>query len=111
MAVHSLTLVVRGVVESVHGARPPRPEPRASASGRLGLAHHHPNHERQRVDGARLEGALGLGTASPSSTLGIIPNGLAVTLDDGRRERFVVNRRSEWVEKILGAMKERGYRG
>lgn len=50
-------------------------------------------------------------SVEPARTLGIIPNGLAVTLEDGRRERFVVNRRGEWVEKILGAMKERGYRG
>jgi hypothetical protein len=41
---------------------------------------------------------------------GIIPNGLLVTLDDGRREKFVVNGRGEWVVKIRAAMADRGDR-
>jgi hypothetical protein len=43
-------------------------------------------------------------------SLGIIPNGLLVTLDDGRREKFVVNGRGEWVAKIRATMAGRGYR-
>lgn len=46
----------------------------------------------------------------PARTLGIIPNGLVIELDDGRRERFVVNGRSEWMAKIRAAAAEHGYR-
>ncbi|MFT3770788.1 MAG: hypothetical protein QM820_35645 [Minicystis sp.] len=49
-------------------------------------------------------------SVEPTRSLGIIPNGLAVVLDDGRREKFVVSGRGEWVEKIRSAMAERGYR-
>ena len=38
--------------------------------------------------------------AEPTKTLGIVPNGLLVHLRDGRSERFVVNGRAEWVEKL-----------
>lgn len=41
--------------------------------------------------------------AEATRTLGIIPNGLRVTSLDGRRERFVVHHRSQWVEAIDGA--------
>ncbi|HVY48570.1 MAG TPA: hypothetical protein VHB21_21925 [Minicystis sp.] len=46
-------------------------------------------------------------SVEPTRTLGLIPNGLAVELTDGRRERFVVNGRGEWVKRIRGAMGER----
>jgi hypothetical protein len=35
-----------------------------------------------------------------SNTLGVVANGLTVVLDDGREERFVVNRRNEWMAAI-----------
>jgi hypothetical protein len=51
----------------------------------------------------------------PARTLGLIPNGLLVTLADGRRERFVVHHRSAWVRAITDARKGllsgRPYRG
>lgn len=33
-------------------------------------------------------------------TFGLIPNGLQVTMSDGRRERLVVNRSRTWAQKI-----------
>lgn len=44
-----------------------------------------------------------IASAEPTRTLGIIPNGLRVTSLDGRRERFVVHERRQWVEAIDGA--------
>jgi hypothetical protein len=38
--------------------------------------------------------------AHASRTLGIVPNGLTVTLNTGKVERFVVNDRMSWVEKL-----------
>jgi len=46
-------------------------------------------------------------SVEPARSLGIIPNGLLVVLDDGRREKFVVNRRGEWVEKVRAAVNEK----
>jgi hypothetical protein len=39
-------------------------------------------------------------SAVASRTLGIIPNGLQVELLDGHHERFVVNQRNTWEQKI-----------
>ena len=39
-----------------------------------------------------------------SNTLGIVPNGLAISLKDGRQEKFVVNGRQLWkteIEKLI----------
>ena len=51
----------------------------------------------------------------PARTLGLIPNGLLVTLADGRRERFVVHHRKAWVSAIAearrGLLAGRPYRG
>ncbi len=33
-------------------------------------------------------------------TLGLIPNGFTITLRDGRRERFVVHNRADWIDVI-----------
>lgn len=38
----------------------------------------------------------------PARSLGIIPNALLVSMADGRRERFVCIRRTEWVSRISG---------
>lgn len=45
-----------------------------------------------------------IASVEPSSSLGIIPNGLLVHLRDGRRERFVVAGRGDWVSSIRSAM-------
>lgn len=37
------------------------------------------------------------------NTLGIVPNGLAVHLKDGREEKFVVWGRGDWMKKIQQA--------
>ncbi|HZF54168.1 MAG TPA: hypothetical protein VE093_36230 [Polyangiaceae bacterium] len=54
-------------------------------------------------------------TVEPARTLGLIPNGLLVTLGDGRRERFVVHHRRAWVSAITEARRHllagRPYRG
>lgn len=34
------------------------------------------------------------------NTLGLIPNGLAITTIDGQTEKFVVNGRQRWKEQI-----------
>ncbi|MBN1582026.1 MAG: hypothetical protein JXA89_15080 [Anaerolineae bacterium] len=34
------------------------------------------------------------------STLGVVPNGIVVTLKDGHQERFVVDDRDDWIAKI-----------
>jgi len=34
------------------------------------------------------------------NTLGLVPNGLAITTCDGQREKFVVNGRKRWKEQI-----------
>ena len=39
----------------------------------------------------------------PRNTLGIVPNGLAVTLADGRQEKFVIWGRQDWMNKIMQA--------
>jgi hypothetical protein len=44
-----------------------------------------------RVELAKVRGV------SPSSTLGIVPNGLRVELVDGTEERFVVGERPKWL--------------
>lgn len=41
-----------------------------------------------------------INSAETSSTLGVVPNGLTIVLQDGRQERFVVNDRDDWVAKI-----------
>jgi len=42
---------------------------------------------------------------SPKRTLGIFPDRISVTLNDGREERFVVQNRNAWIEKINETMK------
>ncbi|MBN1936185.1 MAG: hypothetical protein JW934_16070 [Anaerolineae bacterium] len=37
------------------------------------------------------------------STLGVVPNGMTVVLQDGRQERFVVDDRDDWIAKIQQA--------
>jgi len=37
------------------------------------------------------------------NTLGIVPNGMAVTLKDGHEERYVVYGRGDWKRKILSS--------
>lgn len=37
------------------------------------------------------------------STLGVVPNGISVVLQDGRQERFVVEDRDDWIAKIQQA--------
>jgi hypothetical protein len=39
--------------------------------------------------------------AKPCMTFGIIPNGLEIKTIDGKTERFVVEDRKDWAEKIL----------
>ncbi len=36
----------------------------------------------------------------PCRTLGVVPNGLLVKLSTGTAERFVVNNRDAWAERI-----------
>jgi len=36
----------------------------------------------------------------PRNTLGIVPNGMRVDRADGQQERFVVNKRGEWIRRI-----------
>jgi len=45
-----------------------------------------------------------IATVEPTRTLGIVPNGIRVTLRDGRRERFVVTGRATWVAQLLRAL-------
>ena len=40
----------------------------------------------------------------PSLTLGLVPNGLKIITINGAVEKFVVNKRKVWVEKIKDAM-------
>lgn len=40
---------------------------------------------------------------TPRATMGFVPNGMAVMLADGREERFVVNRRADWIAAIQHA--------
>lgn len=47
-------------------------------------------------------------SVEPSRTLGIVPNGLLVRLADGRTERFVVLRRSEWLSRLRAATAKPG---
>jgi len=42
-------------------------------------------------------------SVAATRTLGIIPNGLAVTLKDGKVERFVVNNRKQWIAHLAPA--------
>ncbi|MCX6036777.1 MAG: hypothetical protein NTW99_02575 [Chloroflexi bacterium] len=43
----------------------------------------------------------------PRNTLGIVPNGMTLILKDGREEKFVVNERQDWMNRIK-SMKARG---
>jgi hypothetical protein len=45
-----------------------------------------------------------ISAAEPARTLGIVPNGVLVHLRDGRRERFVVGGRTEWVTHLRRAI-------
>jgi hypothetical protein len=45
-----------------------------------------------------------IASVEPSRSLGIVPNGLLVHLRDGRRERFVVSGRADWVSNIRSAL-------
>jgi hypothetical protein len=47
-------------------------------------------------------------SVEPARTLGIVPNGVLVHLRDGRRERFVVGGRSEWVMHLQQALRAPG---
>ena len=38
--------------------------------------------------------------AEPTATMWIIPNGLRVTLREGKTEKFVVQGRAAWVEAL-----------
>jgi hypothetical protein len=46
-----------------------------------------------------------IASVEPSRSLGIVPNGLLVHLRDGRRERFVVSGRGDWVSSIRSTLK------
>jgi hypothetical protein len=48
-----------------------------------------------------------LGAILFPNTMFFIPNGLTLVLKDGRRERFVVYARKEWLEKIKDARAKR----
>jgi hypothetical protein len=48
-----------------------------------------------------------IASVQPTRTLGLVPNGLLVHLRDGRRERFVVGGRSEWVARVRQALEPR----
>jgi hypothetical protein len=39
-------------------------------------------------------------SVQPVNTLNLVPNGIKVTLKDGRTERFVVNQRQDWLTNI-----------
>jgi hypothetical protein len=39
-------------------------------------------------------------SVAPVRTLGVVPNGIAVTLRSGKVERFVVNDRDTWIAKL-----------
>jgi len=44
-----------------------------------------------------------IASVEPARTLGVVPNGLLVSLRDGRKERFVVSDRAGWVARLRGA--------
>jgi hypothetical protein len=41
-----------------------------------------------------------IASVEPSNALGIVPNAILVHLHDGRREKFVVNARGQWIDKL-----------
>jgi hypothetical protein len=43
-----------------------------------------------------------IAAAKPRNTLGIVPNGMSVTLKNGGEERFVVNGRGDWMKALAG---------
>jgi hypothetical protein len=71
--------------------------------GRLGLTNTHlvfvPHAVNIQRGGVRIPRSEIAGVA-PVRTLGIVPNGIAVTLRSGMVERFVVNGRATWLAKI-----------
>ncbi|WP_283133009.1 GRAM domain-containing protein [Rhizohabitans arisaemae] len=44
-----------------------------------------------------------IASVAPVNTLGIVPNGMEVTLGSGERIRFVVSKRREWMTTIMQA--------
>ena len=44
-----------------------------------------------------------IASVEPSNALGIIPNAILVHLSDGRREKFVVNGRGQWMSRLREA--------
>lgn len=40
----------------------------------------------------------------PAATLGIVPNSIELTLADGRKERFVVSARTQWITAIRSVL-------
>jgi hypothetical protein len=73
--------------------------------GRLALTKTHlmfmPHVTNLQKRGLRIPRAEIAGVAAVK-TLGLVPNGLAVTLKSGKIERFVVDDRDAWVAKIGG---------
>jgi len=41
----------------------------------------------------------------PYNNIGIIPNGLLIITNDGKKEKFIVNGRKKWIQSILQILK------
>lgn len=66
---------------------------------RLVFTPHALNIQRSGLSVARSE----IESAVPARTLGVVPNGLLIRLASGAAERFVVNNRDEWAERLAKA--------
>lgn len=71
--------------------------------GRLGLTNSHlvfvPHAVNIQRGGVRILRSE-IASVAPVRTLGVVPNGIAVTLKSGTVERFVVNDRATWLKKL-----------
>ena len=71
--------------------------------GRLGLTNTHLVFVPHAVNVQRSELRIPrdlIASVAPVRTLGVVPNGIAVTLKSGKVERFVVNGRAAWIAKL-----------
>ncbi|MGQ0673175.1 MAG: hypothetical protein ACT4N2_09905 [Hyphomicrobium sp.] len=71
--------------------------------GRLALTNSHiifqPHIANLQRSGLRIARS-DIASVAPVKTLGVVPNGLAVTLKSGKTETFVVNGRAAWLAKL-----------
>ena len=75
-----------------------------AVGGKLFLTNHRLRFRAHALNVQRHDTSYPLGdivSVTPTRTLGLVPNGIRIELADGRREKFVVSARSEWLDALM----------